>query len=86
METKEKVFPMIRELRQRYGLPQREMAKFLGCTVSAYCQYEKGKRTPSVHTIIQLADFYAVSTDEILGHKIKKGRKRLLPSAAINQN
>lgn len=86
METNAKVFPMIRELRQRYGLAQREIAKLLGCTVSAYCQYEKGKRTPSVYTIIQLADFYAVSTDEILGHKMKKGRKRLLPSAAIHQD
>lgn len=63
----------LQDLRDEKKLFQKDIAKVLNITDSAYGFYERGERTPSIDTIIKLADFYDVSIDYIVGRsKIKK--------------
>lgn len=57
----------LEELRKNLGLSQNELAEKLNMTQQRISAYEKGKREPDIDTIKQLADFFAVSTDYLLG-------------------
>lgn len=62
-----------KELREEKGLRQKDIAKFLNISTSAYGYYEQGKRNPDTETIKKLADFFNVSTDYLFGRtNIKK--------------
>ena len=54
-------------LRKREGLSQQELAKRTGLTRSAIGMYEIGKREPDIETLTQLADFYQVDMDTLMG-------------------
>lgn len=62
----------LRELREENHLLQKDIAKYLNITTSAYGYYEQGKRNPDIETIKNLADFFNVSTDYLLGRTDKK--------------
>jgi transcriptional regulator with XRE-family HTH domain len=57
----------LEELRKQLGLSQNELAEKLNMTQQRISAYEKGKREPDINTITQLADFFGVSTDYLLG-------------------
>jgi len=57
----------LRALRKERKLLQRDIAKYLNITTSAYGYYEQGKRRADAETIKKLADFFNVSTDYLLG-------------------
>lgn len=57
----------LEELRKQLGLSQNELAEKLHMTQQRISAYEKGKREPDINTITQLADFFGVSTDFLLG-------------------
>lgn len=57
----------LEELRKKNGLSQNELAEKLNMTQQRISAYEKGKREPDINTIKQLADFFGVSTDYLLG-------------------
>lgn len=44
----------IRQLRQTLGETQEGMARRLGCTLSGYIQWEKGRRVPGGHWLLKL--------------------------------
>lgn len=54
-------------LRKNKNISQGQMAKILGITQQAYCNYEKGIRQIPDDLKIKLADFYSVSVDYLLG-------------------
>lgn len=56
----------IRQLRKEKGLLQSDVAKMLNIPTSTYSGYEQGAATPSIFTIIKLADFYNVSLDYLM--------------------
>ncbi|NMA95557.1 MAG: helix-turn-helix transcriptional regulator [Clostridiales bacterium] len=58
----------LRQLRERRGLLQKDIAKLLGISTSAYGYYEQGKRDPNTESLIELAKFFNVSVDYLLGH------------------
>ena len=60
-------YPRLRDLREDKDLVQKEIAAFLGIDQRVYSNYEIGKREIPTRFICQLADFYGVSTDYILG-------------------
>ena len=60
----------IRELRERMGLSQLELARATRLSPALVCQLEKGKRTPSLSTALILADFFRVSLDTLVGRKL----------------
>jgi len=57
----------LRELRIDKGLNQVDVAKVLGIERSTYGKYETGDSSPDCAKLIQLADFFNVSTDYLLG-------------------
>ena len=57
----------IRDLREDRDLKQREIAELLLCDQSLYSKYERGEREMPLHLAIQLAEFYDVSVDYLVG-------------------
>ena len=58
---------MLRKLRSEQGLTQGDIANKLQMTREGYSMYETGKRQINHEALCTLADFYAVSTDYLLG-------------------
>ncbi len=56
-------------LRKSKKASQAEVAEYIGLTVSAYQNYENGRREAGYETISKLADFYGVTTDYLLGRE-----------------
>ena len=56
----------LRELRLAKGLSQKELAEYLGISVAGYSLYELGKREPNIAILKKLAEYYHISTDELL--------------------
>ena len=57
----------IRELREDRDLRQVDVAEKTGIDQRTLSNYETGKTNPDSYAIIQLAKFYGVSTDYLLG-------------------
>lgn len=57
----------LRDLREKKGLSQGEVAKLLGISRPAYVQYEMGKTRP-IRKINELCALFNVSADYILGN------------------
>lgn len=57
----------LRELRRAKGLTQKDLAEYLGISIAGYSLYELGQREPGINILKKLAEFYHVSTDELLG-------------------
>ncbi len=62
-----KLAERLRELRKERTLRQEQVAVALDISMSAYCNYEQGKREPTASVIIRMADYYDVTTDYLLG-------------------
>lgn len=57
----------IKSLRDEAGLSQADLAKELSVAQNTVSSWENGKRDPDTDTVIQLAAFFGVSTDYLLG-------------------
>lgn len=57
----------IRDLREDADLTQKQIAEILMCDQSLYSKYECGERVLPLELAIQLADFYKVSLDYLVG-------------------
>lgn len=57
----------IRELREDNDLLQKQIAEVLGITREQYQLYESGKREIKLNQAIELAKFYKVSLDYMVG-------------------
>ena len=60
-------YSRLKDLREDKDLVQKEVAAYLGIDQRVYSNYETGKREIPTRYVIALADFYATSTDYILG-------------------
>ena len=58
---------IIRTLRENHELKQKDLAKQLGVVQQTYSNYEKGHSAIPLEYIVELALFYEVSTDYLLG-------------------
>lgn len=67
----------LKQLRENHLLLQRDVARFLNISTSAYGFYETGARNMSAETAKKLAIFFNVSVDYLLGNDTSS--KRLLP-------
>lgn len=59
----------LKELRNKKGVSQQVVSEMIGITRAAYTNIENEKREPDFQTLLKLADYYNVSTDEILERK-----------------
>lgn len=65
----------LRDLREKKGLSQGEVAKLLGISRPAYVQYEMGKTRP-IRKINELCALFNVSADYILGNDVEPINKK----------
>ena len=57
----------ILELRRKKNVTQEELAAELGVTAAAVSKWENGYTLPDILMLCALADFFAVTTDDLLG-------------------
>lgn len=59
----------LKELREEQGLTQRQLAERLGLNSVTYLHYEKAQREPPLSVLADMAAFFEVSVDYLLGLK-----------------
>lgn len=57
----------IKELRTEKGLSIKDLAEVFGVTVRAVQRWERGENVPTIDTMIEIAKYFEVSTDYLLG-------------------
>ena len=62
----------LRELRMERGMKQREMAELLEMTLRNYQRIEGGENNIPTLTLCTLADYFAVTTDYLLGRSERR--------------
>lgn len=71
-------------LRLQRNLSQKDMAKMLGLTQQAYCNYEKGRRQVPDEIKSKLADIYHVSIDFLMGRTVGENYESQYGSHSIS--
>lgn len=66
----------IRELRIKAGLTQKQIGEVLGVKQSQYQRWECGKRDFPIKELVQLANFFGVTTDYILLGKVEEDHEQ----------
>ncbi|MFD0717236.1 helix-turn-helix domain-containing protein [Paenibacillus sp. GCM10027626] len=61
----------LRQLRKSHGMTQEQLAGFLNMAKSTISQYENNINEPDLHTLIRIADLFAVSLDELVGRNVR---------------
>ena len=61
----------IRKLRKDRKMTQEQLAEVLSVTVGAVYKWESGLSVPELTLIVKMADFFDVSVDVLLGHRMK---------------
>lgn len=57
----------LRELREKSGMSQAEMAKLLGCSQQTYSRYESHTTEIPLESLIFISRYYDTSVDHLLG-------------------
>ncbi|WP_283590337.1 helix-turn-helix domain-containing protein [Ligilactobacillus saerimneri] len=65
----------IRDLRKQKKMSQSELAKIIGVTQTTITAWETGKAEPSSSAVANLADYFGVTTDYLLGRPEEKKEK-----------
>lgn len=60
----------LKEIRESRNLTQKKVCNLLGFKPTTYNGYEKGLAEPNIKVLTQLADFYKITIDELVGHKV----------------
>ena len=61
----------IRAFRKARGLTQEQLAEVMGVTVGAVYKWEARLSLPELNLLIEMADFFDVSVDALLGYEMK---------------
>lgn len=61
----------LKRLRKENKLTQPDLGEALHVSTSSYAKYERGEREPDIERILELARFFDVSTDTLLGFERK---------------
>ena len=61
----------ILQLRKQKNIKQEELAAELGVTAAAVSKWENGYTLPDILMLCALADYFGVTTDELLGRKMQ---------------
>ena len=57
----------LRRLRERRGMNRKALGECCGMSKNIIGQYERGEKEPTIGPLVQLADFFGVSVDYLLG-------------------
>ena len=58
----------IKRYRKEMGLTQDGLAEALGVTIGAVSKWENGNNVPDITTLMELANLYNISMDELLSY------------------
>ena len=61
----------IRLFRKQRGLTQEQFAEIFGVTTGAVYKWESGLSVPELNLLIEMADFFDISVDALLGYRMK---------------
>ena len=64
----------IRALRKERCYTQEQLAEILGVTAGAVYKWESGQSVPELGLLVEMADFFDVSVDALLGYRTKDNR------------
>lgn len=62
----------IRKYRKKRGLTQEQLAEALGVTTGAVYKWEAEKSLPEIGMLMEIADFFDMSVDVLLGYEVRK--------------
>ena len=72
------VADQIRFYRRQEGLTQEQLAEAMGVSVAAVSKWEQGQSLPEIPMLMELADFFDLSVDALLGYRLRSnGRKNV---------
>ena len=63
-----KVSENIKRYRKEMGLTQEELAEAMEVTIGAVSKWENGNNVPDITTLMELANLYNISMDELIGY------------------
>ena len=72
-----KIGAIIKKLRTENNITQDTLATAVGVTPQAISRWEQGGGYPDIELLPSLADFFSVSTDELLGYKLSEREEEL---------
>ena len=61
------IYKRVRDLREDHDKTQKEIASVLNIQLTVYQRYERGERDLPLWAAIQLADYYKVTLDYLVG-------------------
>ena len=64
----------IRAFRKERRLTQEQFAEAMGVTVGSVYKWETGQTIPELSMLVEIADFFDVSMDVLLGYRVKDNR------------
>ena len=73
-----KIGAIIKKLRTENNITQETLATALGVTPQAISRWESGGGYPDIELLPLLADFFSVSTDELLGYKLSEREAEII--------
>ena len=57
----------LKELRKSKGLSQKQLADYFQTTNSTICDWERGRSQPDLESLYELAKFFEVTSDYLIG-------------------
>lgn len=70
-----KFYEHVRALRKQRGMTQEQLAEAMGVTVGAVYKWEQDLSTPDIRIIMEMASFFGVSVDALVGYEIPSSDK-----------
>ena len=68
----------IKELRKQKNLRQEQLAEAMGVSTASVSKWETAQCAPELTVLIELADFFEVSVDTLVGHRLNAERMETL--------
>jgi len=65
----------LKKLRKSKGITQRDLAEAINVSVQSIHKWENGKGLPDAINLLNIASFYKVSLDFLMGHEVTNDLK-----------
>ena len=59
----------LKHQRETHGYTQKQLAELINIASRSYQRYEAGEREPNIAILVQIADLFKISLDELVGRK-----------------
>ncbi|MBQ6809627.1 MAG: helix-turn-helix transcriptional regulator [Clostridia bacterium] len=78
-----KISDNIKNLRKQKGVTQEQLAEALGVTAGAVYKWEAALSVPDILLIMEIADFFEVSLDSLLGFEMRSGKVAVVKNRIV---